>query len=101
MPKTVMEEMTKGMTAEKREKSVHGWKMWMDTHKADLADLGAPLGKNMRIKKEGGVMESNEIGGYSVIQAESHEAAGQILADNPTFTDMPDSYIEVMEIMPM
>jgi hypothetical protein len=46
-------------------------------------------------------MESNEIGGYSIIQAESQEAVAQILADNPSFTDMPDSYIEVMEIMSM
>jgi hypothetical protein len=101
MPVGAMEEMMKNSTPEMREKGMQGWKMWMENHKSDLADMGAGFGKNMRVKKEGSMMESNEIGGYSIIQAESQEAVAQILADNPSFTDMPDSYIEVMEIMSM
>ena len=89
------------VTPEMREKSLQGWKEWMEAHKDNLADWGAPLGKNMRVTKKGSIMQSNEVGGYSIIQAESQEAAMQILADNPSLRDMPDSYMEVMEIMPI
>ena len=101
MPKAAMEEMMKNSTPEMREKGMQEWKTWMDNHKADLAEFGAPFGKNMRVTKEGGTMESNDVGGYSIIQAESQEAVAQILADNPTFNEMPGTYVEVMEMMPM
>ncbi len=101
MPAAVMAEMMKNSTPEMREKGMKEWKDWMETHKADLAEFGGSFGKNMRVTKEGGTMQSNDLGGYSVIQAESQEAVANILADNPSFSDMPGSYIEVMEIMTM
>jgi hypothetical protein len=96
-----MEEMMKNSTPEQREAGMQEWKSWMTAHTSDLADMGGGLGKNMRVTKDGSSMEKNTIGGYSIIQAESQEAAAQILADNPTFKDMPSSYIEVMEVKNM
>jgi hypothetical protein len=40
------------------------------------------------------------IGGYSIVQAESHEAAAALFANSPHLT-MPGATVEVMEIMPM
>ncbi len=101
MPAAVMAEMMQNTTPEERQKGMEAWKVWMDAHQADLADMGAPLGKNMRVTKGGGVMEPNDVGGYSIIQAESQEAVAKILADNPTFNDMPEAHIDVMELMQM
>jgi hypothetical protein len=99
MPADAMAEMMKNTTPEMRQKSMDGWTMWMESHKADLADMGSPLGKNMRVTADGGTMMKNDIGGYSIIQAESAEAAAEILAENPSFSDMSGTYIEVMELM--
>ncbi|MFZ2555637.1 MAG: hypothetical protein WAX57_02255 [Minisyncoccia bacterium] len=43
----------------------------------------------------------NEIGGYSIIEAESHDEAAKKMQDSPHFKMMPGGWIEVMEIMPM
>ena len=42
----------------------------------------------------------SELGGYSIVQAESHEAAATLFANSPHLT-MPGATVEVMEIMPM
>lgn len=77
------------------------WMGWIEAHKDSLIEGGSPLGKNMRIRKEGAQMESNEIGGYSIVQAESQEAVTALMEDNPTLMEMSGGYIEVMEIKSM
>ena len=42
----------------------------------------------------------NDIGGYSIVQADSQEAAAKIFADSPHLS-MPGASAEVMEIMAM
>ena len=101
MPVEAMQQAMQHSTPEEREKSMGEWRTWIDAHKNDFADMGAPLGKNMRLTKDGGEMASNGISGYSIMQAQSLEAVAQILADNPTFEHMPTSYIEIMEIASM
>ena len=101
MPASAMADMMKNMTPEMREEGMKEWGTWMEAHKSDMADMGGGLGKNMRITKDGSSAQSNDVGGYSIIQAESIEEVTAMLADNPTFKDMPESYIEVMEISAM
>ena len=76
------------------------WGMWMKDHAADLADMGGPVGKNTEMTAAGATEKSNNLGGYSVIQAESKEAAVKLLADNPHFK-MPGATAEVMEVTTM
>lgn len=98
-----MEEMRKMMaetSEEDRKKGMEEWGVWMKKHAADFTDMGGPTGKNTRITKSGGTEVSNDIGGYSIIQAESKEAVVAMLADNPHFS-MPGATVEVMEIVPV
>ncbi|MDB4991997.1 MAG: hypothetical protein JWL75_242 [Parcubacteria group bacterium] len=101
MPASGMADMMKNMTPEMMEQGKKAWGDWMEAHKSDLADFGGGLGKNLRVTKDGSSAQSNDVGGYSIIQAESAEAVAEILASNPSFNDMPESYIEVMEISSM
>ena len=101
MPVEAIQEAMQHSTPEEREKSMGEWKTWMVAHKNDFVDMGAPLGKNMRMTKDGGEMTSNGVGGYSIVSAESLEAVAEILKDNPSFEHMPTSYIEIMEITSM
>ena len=62
--------------------------------------MGAPLGKAMQVTPTGASPTSNDLGGYSVLQAESKEALAASLKGHPHFM-MPESSIEIVEIMPM
>ena len=98
-----MEEMQKMMastSAEERKKSMGEWQVWMNKNMASFADHGGPVGKTKQVAASGATDIKNDIGGYSIVQAESHEAAAALFADNPHFT-MPGATVEVMEIMPM
>src|SRR3954453_15892648 len=63
-------------------------------------DSGAPVGKTKQTTKGGVADIKNDIGGYSIVQAESHDAAATLFANSPHLT-MPGATVEVMEIMPM
>lgn len=98
-----MEAMRKMMaetSPEDRQKGMAEWGVWMQSHAADFADMGGPTGKNMSVTKGGASEVSNDIGGYSVVQAESKEVAARLLADSPHFS-MPGASADLMEIVPM
>jgi hypothetical protein len=96
-----MDEMMKDTTPEMKEKQNMAWKTWMEAKKAGIADMGAPVGKNMRAKASGIEAVRNEVGGYSIVQAETQEEAAKMFMDNPMLMGMPAAYVEVLEIMPM
>ncbi len=63
--------------------------------------MGAPLGKTMKVTPSSVEPMRNEIGGYSIIEAESHDETAKKMQDSPHFKMMPGGWIEVVEIMPM
>ena len=81
-------------------KGMEDWGIWMKKHEADFADAGAPLGKNTQMSATGSVEMSNDLAGYSILQAESKEAALAVLADNPHF-QMSGATADVMEVVAM
>lgn len=88
------------MTPEQQQASMQEWMDWMKS-KGGVVDMGAPLGKTKRVTGSEISDMRNEIGGYSIIEAESHEEAARKMQDSPHFKMMPGGWIEVMEIMPM
>ena len=100
-PIAKMEEMMKRSTPESRKKEMESWTTWMEGKKGSLVDMGAPLGKSKRATAAGVTDVRNEIGGYTIVQAESHEAAAKLFMDNPMLVGMPEAHVEVLEIMPM
>lgn len=99
-PIASFDEMMKGLTPEKGKEQSEVWQKWMDAHKDIFIDIGAPLGKNKRLTASGLADTRNEVGGYSVIKAESAEAAAKIFEGMPMF-GMQGAYVEIMECMPM
>jgi hypothetical protein len=97
-----MAKMREMMTAnpDMGKKGMEEWGMWMKNHMADFADHGAPVGKNTEVSAQGSMQKSNDIGGYSIIQADSMEAVSKILADNPHLK-MPGATCDVAELMSM
>lgn len=100
-PVAEMEKMMANSTPEDTEASMGPWMKWMEAHKKELVDMGAPLGKTKRVTANGISDTKNDIGGYSIVQAESAAAAAKLFEDSPHFVGMPGSWIEVIECMPM
>ena len=63
--------------------------------------MGAPLGKTKRVTASDMKDAKNEVGGYSIIEAKSHDEAAKKMQSNPHFKMIPGGWIDVMEIMPM
>jgi hypothetical protein len=77
------------------------WKEWMETHKAVILEVGGPLGKTKRVAPDGITNIKNVMSGFTIVAAESHEAAAKLFEDHPHFSIFPGDSIEVMECMPI
>ncbi len=96
--KKIMASMGK-MTPAQQKASMQDWAKWMKG--ARVVDGGAPLGKTKRVKSKSIADSKNEVGGYSIIKANSHAEAAKKMQSNPHFKMIPRGWIDVMEIMPM
>jgi hypothetical protein len=90
--------------AKRKAREAEGIKAWMDWGKANAAaivDQGSPLGKTKRASAKGISSIKNEMTGYVIVQAESHEAAVKLFENHPHFTIFPGESVEVMECLPL
>ena len=99
-PHEALDEMMKSATPERQQEMMGAWQAWMEKHKASFVDQGAPLGKSKRVSASGAEDVRNDINGYSVVEADSHEEAAKIFMDNPQL-QMPGAYVEVLEWITM
>ena len=99
-PLSSFQQMMEKSTPEQQKAGMDAWMAWGNKAVASIVDMGAPLGKSLRVNKSGSAPTTNDLGGYSVLQAESKEALADTLKGHPHFM-MPDGFIEVVEIMPI
>jgi hypothetical protein len=86
-------------TPEQQKAGMDAWMTWSKKAGSSIVDMGGPLGKSVRVAKDGAVSPvTNELGGYSIMQAESKEALAAAMKEHPHFR-MPDSSIEIIELM--
>jgi hypothetical protein len=93
------EKMMKSSTPEQQKKGMEAWMKWMGANKASLVDGGAPLGKTKRVDQSGASNTKNGVGGYSIVQADSHDAATKIFGKDHPHLQMPGAWIEILEIV--
>jgi hypothetical protein len=98
-PTSAFEQM-KNSTPEQQKAGMEAWMAWSKKAAASIVDMGAPLGKSLRVTKGGSGTSVNDLGGFSILQAESKEALAETLKGHPHFM-MPDGSIEIVEFMPM
>ncbi|QIL91136.1 hypothetical protein GNX18_16140 [Microbulbifer sp. SH-1] len=77
------------------------WGGWMEKHSDILVAEGGPLGKTKRIDATGIADVRNEMTGYVIIKAETHDEAAKLFEDHPHFSIFPGDCVEVMECMPI
>jgi hypothetical protein len=93
--------MMKESTPKQQEKGMQAWLKWMNKHKKSLVDGGAPLGKTKRVDAKGAANAKNEIGGYSIVQAQSHDAAAKMFGKDHPHLQIPGAWLEIVEILPI
>jgi len=99
-PVASFEQMMKDTTPEQQKAGMEAWMGWSKKAGSSIVDLGAPLGRALRVTPAGASPIRNELGGYSIMQGESKEALAESLKGHPHFM-MPQGYIEIVEMMPM
>jgi hypothetical protein len=90
--------------AERKERELAGmagWHKWVSDHKDAIAEMGSPLGKTKRIDKNGISDTRNELGGWTVVKANSQEEAAKLFLNHPHFMIFPGDRVEVMECLPI
>jgi hypothetical protein len=89
---------------QRKARDAEGFKAWMEwgtANAATIVDMGTPLGKTKRASPEGIADIKNNMTGYVIVQAESHEAAARLFANHPHFTIFPGDSVEIMECIPL
>jgi hypothetical protein len=77
------------------------WMKWGEANSAAIVDQGSPLGKTKRASPQGISDIKNNLTGYVIVQAESHEAAAKLFANHPHFAIFPGDSVEIMECLPL
>jgi hypothetical protein len=98
-PVSALEQMAKS-TPEQMKAGMDAWMKWAEKNKKAITELGAPLGKTKRVTDKGVSATKNEITGYSIVQAETHDSAAKLFEGHPHF-HVPGASIEVMEVTPI
>jgi hypothetical protein len=85
----------------KDKEGMEAWVRWGEQNAASIVDNGPPLGKTKRIDSDGVRDVTNELTGYVVVRAETHEDAAKLFLKHPHFSIFPGTGVEVMECLPM
>ncbi len=89
-------------TREQRVKSgMKAWGDWMAANQAAIVEAGGPLGKTKRTAAQGVSDTKNDMSGYVIVQAESHDAAARMFENHPHFAIFPGESVEIMECLPI
>jgi hypothetical protein len=99
-PLEELKKMMANSTPEQQKAGMDEWMKWAEKYKANIVDLGMPLGKTKRVNSGGTSDVTTDIGGYSIVQAESHEAAAKLF-EGHGHLQVPGAWIDILEIMPM
>jgi len=82
-------------TPEQQKAGMDAWMAWGKKAASTIVDMGAPLGKSLRVTPGGASPTKNDLGGYSILQAESKEALADTMKGHPHFM-MPDGFVEIV-----
>jgi len=86
---------------EREQKGMKAWGDWMQKHQAQVVEQGGPLGKTKRVSRQGIADTKNNLTGYVVLRADSHEAAAKLFENHPHFTIFPGDSVEIVEVLPI
>ncbi len=85
----------------KEREGMAAWKAWVEKHHAAIVSIGGPLGKTKKVTQRGIDDVSNDMGAFTVVRADSHEAAAKLFDKHPHFSIFPGDSVEIMPVLPI
>jgi hypothetical protein len=85
----------------KEQQGMAAWHAWVEKHRADIVELGGPLGKTRKVDASGISEIRNALTGFTVVRAASQEAAAKLFENHPHFAIFPGEAVEVMPVLPI
>ena len=85
----------------KQKEGMAAWTGWMQKHQAAIAETGGPLGKTKQASPGGIADVTNELSAFTLVRAESHEAAAKLFDRHPHFMIFPGASIQIMPVLPI
>jgi hypothetical protein len=85
----------------KQQEGMAAWEAWAAQHHAAIVGMGGPLGKTKKVTARGVEDTSNELTAYTIVRADSHEAAARLFEKHPHFMIFPGDSIEIMPVLPI
>ncbi len=82
-----------------QQRGTAAWGAWVTANPTAITDNGGPLGKTKRIGPDGIADVRNHLTAYTIVRAESHDAAAALFLDHPHFSIFPGEAVEVMEVL--
>ena len=89
---------------EKKERQAAGsaaWMKWVEDNRGAILEMGGPLSRTKLASAAGIADIRNSMGAFTIVQAESQDAAARLFLSHPHFTVFPGEGVEVMEILPI
>ena len=86
---------------QREQQGIKAWQDWVTRNKAAIVDNGSPLGKTKRADASGIKDTTNQMAAWTIVQADSHDAAAKLFEKHPHFTIFPGEAIEIMECLPI
>jgi hypothetical protein len=85
----------------KQAEGVTAWKKWATENAASIVEMGGPLSRT-KLVSTGGISDiRNNLAAFTVVEAESQDAAARLFLNHPHFTIFPGEGVEVMEVLPI
>ena len=85
----------------REQQGMKAWGDWMEKNQNIIVFAGGPLGKTKRITGQGVADVRNNLAGFIVVKAESHDAAARLFLNHPHFAIFPGDGVEIMECLPI
>jgi hypothetical protein len=83
----------------KQAQGVAAWKKWAVDNAASIVEMGGPLSRTKLVSTSGISDIRNNMAAFTVVQAESQEAAARLFLNHAHFTIFPGEGVEVMEVL--
>ena len=94
-------EQMKNATPEQAKAGMDAWMSWAARAGSGIVDMGSPVATAARLNgPTQSAVGNSQIGGYSILQAESKDTLMDLLKNHPHFMS-PGASIEVFEFLPM
>ena len=91
--------LPEGERRKKEQEGMMAWKAWVEKHHGAIVAMGGLLGKTKKVTQRGVNDVSNEMGAFTVVRADSHEAAAKLFEKHPHFAIFPGESVEIMPIL--